>query len=591
MAESVECGGFHVKAQSLDGRGVWRSDPIVPLLSAITALVPIVVLCIFEFPFYSMNPDDQVQALFASGRFLNADNALLMPYTLAPVSVPLTLLYRVFPAVPWYPLMLLVGTFISFAIAYDHLWRGGFRDALCLSLTAVLVALEVVTLGYFTYTVVAFLVISAGFMLLLRHCAFERDAHVRVSDVAGCALIIAGYGLRPESGMAALAVFSPFAIWVFMRNRRLSSVVRGIAAVGCIALTVVSGQIAYRLAPGWQSYPAYLDAGRSVLDYPALDVDEVREIAPRLSENDVEVMYDWDFIDEDVFGTALFDRIGAASTRFNADNLLDSFGAKTTYLLLAFVCVTGLLAWLVARDLNRRDVGVLAFGIVFMLFVGCGVLVLRARPRLHVVIPLFIVALFALSTCGFAPRGAQLGKHAATSRERNVLFGRFATAIPVFVALGACVGCFGFFRLTVSPLSAQAVAPTVAAAHEYVEDHPEQLVVCVHTQKLLYGAFNALEFEEWDFPQNMLPVGGWESHTAPWYSFLEAHGLASGDTLMELARRDDMVAIVQPRAMELLRTYLAEHLGRSISVDVVEDLGPGVVDPASHLLVCRFIAE
>lgn len=572
------------------GCAAWRSSAVVPWASIALALAPIIVMCVALPPFYAMNPDDQVQALFASGRFLNGDAGLLMPYTLAPVSMPLGLLYRLAPVVPWYPLMLLIGTAVSFAIAFDHLWRGRMSDSVCLTMTALFVAVEVVTLGYFTYTIVAFLVISAGFMLLLRHCAFGASGP-RLSDVAACLLIVAGYALRPESGMAALAVFAPFALWVLARNRRAGSIARGIAALACIGLTVVAGQAAYRATPGWETYPDYLDAGRSVLDYPELSVDEVQAVAPELSENDVDVMYDWDFIDEDVFNTELFERVAEASTRFYPQNLIDSLGAKTTYLLLAFAVFAAVVAWLVGSDLARRDVRVLALGIVFMLLVSYGLLILRARPRLHVVIPLLAVALFALVTCGFAPQEAAHGKHADGRSARGVFRGKLAIAVPAVTVLLAIVACLGFFRMTVLPVRAQAGSPTVAAAHAYVEEHPDQLIVCGHTQSLLYAGFDAMAFEGWAFPENILPIGGWESHTAPWYSFLERNDLSPQDALMELARRDDMVAIVQPRAMELLETYLSEHLGRPVTCEVIEDLGPGVVDPSARLSVCRYVME
>lgn len=570
------------------GRSPWREGARVPWLAAALAIAPIVAICVLLPPFYAMNPDDQVQALFASGRFLNADAGLMMPYTLAPVSVPLGLLYRVAPAVPWYPFLLLAGTAVSFAIAFDHLWRGRMHDGLCAVMTVLLLGLEVVTLGYFTYTIVAFLVISAGFMLLLRRCAFARAGRPHASDLAACLLIVAGYALRPESGMAAVAVFSPFALWVLVRNRHAGAILRGVAALACIGLAVAAGQAAYRATPGWETYPDYLDAGRSVLDYPELSVEEVRSVAPELSANDVEVMYDWDFIDEEVFGTELFERVGEASTRFYPQNLVDSLGAKTTYLLIAFALFAGLIAWLVGRDMGRRDVLVLAMGVAFMLLVSYGLLVLRARPRLHVVIPLLAVALFALTTCGFAPKAESRGSHAAAPRHAGAISGRLAVAAPIATALVTAAACLGFFLMTVLPVRDQASAPTVAAAHAYVEDHPDQLIVCGHTQSLLYAGFDAMAFEGWEFPGNVLPIGGWESHTAPWYEFLGRNGLSPRDALMELGRRDDMVAILQPRAMGLMEAYLTEHLGRPVACEVVEDLGPGVVDPSAHLLVCRF---
>ena len=81
---------MHMDMTARDGMGVrdagrspWREGARVPWLAAALAIAPIVAICVLLPPFYAMNPDDQVQALFASGRFLNADAGLMMPYTLA----------------------------------------------------------------------------------------------------------------------------------------------------------------------------------------------------------------------------------------------------------------------------------------------------------------------------------------------------------------------------------------------------------------------------------------------------------------------------------------------------------------------------
>lgn len=76
-------------------------------------------------------------------------------------------------------------------------------------------------------------------------------------------------------------------------------------------------------------------------------------------------------------------------------NLASSLRAKTTYLLVGLVALVGLYAWALVRDLGEGK-GALAAGIVLMLLASCGVLILRARVRLHVVIPLVAMGVFAL---------------------------------------------------------------------------------------------------------------------------------------------------------------------------------------------------
>ena len=135
-----------------------------------------------------------------------------MPYSLAPISVPLSLLYRLLPQLPWYPLMLLILIGASWSISLIQVMRSRMNDPLCLSLVTIFLACDVISTMYLTFTIVSFLTVSAGLMLLVGRSAFARDPRVHASDVVGLVLIVLGYALRPESGQVAFVLFSPVRI-------------------------------------------------------------------------------------------------------------------------------------------------------------------------------------------------------------------------------------------------------------------------------------------------------------------------------------------------------------------------------------------
>ena len=222
-----------------------------------------------------------------------------------------------------------------------------------------------------------------------------------------------------------------------------------------------------------------------------------------------------------------------------------------------------------------------------MLLVSAGMLVLRARVRLHVVIPLVVMGVFALVSLA-AGSEEPVGRHAAARLPR-------AGACPVWLS-AACVVlalavCGGFWLKVARPLTVRAGSPTIEAARSYVDENPDQLVVFGRSQTLMFAGSNALSFESWDYPDNMLPIGGWENHTAAWRSFLARWDIEDNDVLQQLPERSDMVAVLQPEKMELIRTYLSEHCGRTVRADVVRDLGPGAADPSVDVYVYRFSYE
>lgn len=564
--------------------GALREPGRAGIVSLAAALVPVLLICLLATPIYPMSPDEQVQQLYASGRFLGAGQQLLMPYSLVTFSAPISALYALLPTVPWYVLALLGLIVASFAVAWDKTLRSRMSGRLCVPTLALLVALEVISTLYLTYTIVAFLAVGAGLMLVLGRAAFDSPGGAHATDVAGMALVVAGYSLRPESGLAATAVFAPFAVWVLVRNRNAGSIARGVIVVALVGVCAFAGRFAYDHTPGWEGYSAYLDAGRSALDYPDLPTEAVQAVEPALSDNDVDVLYNWLFADDGVFGTEFFERLGQRVDHLGLSNLASSLRAKTTYLLVGLVALVGLYAWALVRDLGEGR-GALAAGIVLMLLASCGVLILRARVRLHVVIPLVAMGVFALvSLAGGSER--PVGRHAAPATTRA------ASPCPVPLAAACVVLALavsgGFWLKVARPLVARSTSPTIAAARAYVDENPDQLVVFGRSQTLMFAGTNALAFEAWDYPDNMLPIGGWENHTAPWASFLARWDIEGNDVLQQLPERSDMVAVLQPKKMELIRTYLSEHSGREVEASVVQDLGPGAADPSVDVYVYRF---
>lgn len=566
----------------------FRTSRWVVPCGALIAFAPIVLVCALQAPMYPMSPDEQMQALYASGRYLASGPNWLMPYSLAPISVPLSLLYRLLPQLPWYPLMLLILIGASWSISLIQVMRSRMNDPLCLSLVTIFLACDVISTMYLTFTIVSFLTVSAGLMLLVGRSALARDPRVHASDVVGLVLIVLGYALRPESGQVAFVLFSPFALWVLAANRNVASISRMFAAVLGVALCVGVGQAAYRSTPGWETYPDYLAAGRRSLDYPDLPVEEVRAIAPELSEEDVALLHEWMFIDEDVFGIDFFSRYGEAREHISLDNARDALGAKTTYALIGLTAAMAACAWALTGDIGRRDgVCLLAFGVVLMLLVSCALFILRARVRVHVVMPLAFCAMMSLVMCAHAPVASSIGVHARVS-ERGGSRGSRGMALPIAALLFSVVACGGFWAVVVRPLRAQAAAPTVAAVADYVEENPDQLVVFARTQTLLYPSYDAFSFERWSYPENVLQVGGWMSHTAPWRDFLERHDLSLGSTFADLADRDDVVTVVADGKADVIRAYLEGQTGRGVEVEVLEDLGPGLIDTSSRIVACRF---
>ena len=556
------------------------------LASVFAALAVAVALCVVHAPVFATPPDDFIQELFARGQFQAAPSGGLMPYSLVLVSAPLSALYGVAPTVPWYAISLLVLIVVSFSIAYFRASGLGLSRRQLAGVMCLLISCEMVCVLYFTFTVVAFVALAAGLMLILPRATFADPGRLRASEVGGYLLVALGFSLRPESGVAALLMFLPFLVWVLGRNRRPASLLRALAVVLVVAASYGAGQLAYRATPGWQDYPAYLDAGRTVLDSQHMSADEVRSRAPGLSENDVAVMYDWDFVDHDVFDTDLFAHIGSLETKYGLPQLMASLEAKVTYLLLALAAALAVLALVLSR-MRRLSLGAC---LLSAQVVGCAVLsyllvVMRGRPRIHIVVPIAIVTLMALIVCCEGPT-RKAGRHHAQpaaagegrgSSGASALRGRVALGV---VCLACAVGLAGFWYTSVRPLQSRLDLPFASVAGQYVAENPDTLVVFGHTQSAWFSGMDAFSSASWECPDNVMFVGGWESETASWDASLARWGLDDGDPLMQLASRRDMTLVATEQTASLIEGYLREHVGAQVSATRVKDLGTGAASDA-----------
>lgn len=573
-----------------DGTGASRARAAVPILAAV--LIPLVILVvsyIVQTPRYAL-PDDYVQDLFVSGRFLNEPSAL-MPYTLALVSVPLSWLYAALPGVPWYALMLCVLIVVSFAVAFRTLFQLRIPRVTRALALAFLVLCDLLVTWYLTYTIVAFVATAAGLALIVPRASFEEPCGPRPADACAVVLVALGFSLRPESGFATFVIFSPFVVWVVARNRHVSSFVRIAVMVLTLVLCYGAGQAAYRLTPGWEQFPGYLDAGRRVLDYPRASYEKLEAVAPELSENDVEMMYDWNISDTDVFSIDLFKRLDAAVDSYDVSNLGASNLAQS-YLALAGIVVIAAIAAVLCcgKGVTAAERALLA-GVALMAAVCFLAILLRDRTRIHVVIPLIAAAFFALMTAARVQgRPAALGRHAraekpdaARHRVRDgVVAGAFAVACLV-VALG-------FNVRYVVPMQRQRTMALQENIASFLEKHPDDLCIFLGTQGGLMGD-DAFSYVAWSYPHNALFAAGWEAYTAPWERFLAEWGLERGDVLQQLAQRDDMRAVMLESDVDVMERYLQEHVDPRVTVELEQDLGSGVITK-THTGIYRFyIAE
>lgn len=212
------------------------------------AFIPVLLICIFTMPAFS-TIDDAIQAMYPEGVYYG-QTSYLMLYTLAPVSVPLGILGKMFPDLPVFALCQLLLIVLSTAAMLHLVSKGTDRPSIRVSHTAMLIACESFLTTYLNYTAVAFVVTASGLSLLVVNALSKQIPHITKQDIAGFFLVFLGTSLRPESGFATFVLFVPFILWVFIHERHMPSILRGIAAGIAAILAYAIGMAAYLITPG-----------------------------------------------------------------------------------------------------------------------------------------------------------------------------------------------------------------------------------------------------------------------------------------------------------------------------------------------------
>lgn len=558
-------------------RASWRQ--VVACLAVSVAIVALV--CLVQAPKYAM-PDDFMQDLYARGAYFDTPGFLML-YSLVGYSAPLAGLYALAPSVPWYPLSLLALIAVSFAVMGAIALLARVRTPLRVFLLCALLLCEVMVTVYLTYTIVAFLALAAGVALVLRRAAFCRPEGLRASDVLAFALIVEGFSLRPESGLAALALFAPFLAWALARNRNARTMLMALGVVAAVGLSWAAGMLAWHHTPGWEEFEQTADAARSIADYPVVDYADVQRVAPELSQTDVDMIYGFLFVDEDTFSLETFQRVGEMVSGYGLDTMLGAILARPSFTAFALGLVVVLFAtagYVCASRRHRGAALALTLSVPVLALLEFLLIFLRARLKIHVFLPVFVVALFALVVCCLVPEEGEEG------RAEGVFLGR---VVPVAGVL-AYAGVLGLLWLTyVRPLQASLANDLTPAAEAYLADNADTTVLFTQTQGILTND-DVFAFDAWEQPDNAVFIGGYEYYTPSWQTYLERSSLSRKGYLANLVDSEDMVTASYESQAELIAAYLTEHTGSDVRAERVETLGE-TTQTGEQVAIWRYVSE
>ena len=522
------------------------------------SFLPVLFICIFATPaFYTV--DDVIQAMYPEGGHYG-QTSYLMLYTLAPISVPLGLLGRIFPNLPVFALCQLFFIVVSTTFMVRLVSGATNRPLIKFFYVTLLIACESFLTTYLTYTAVAFALTASGLSLLVTNAINRHIPHATKQDVAGFILIFLGTCLRPESGFSTFILFTPFMLWVLVRNRHIPSTIRGVVACVSAGLAYAIGMAVYFVTPGWQQLPWALKVGRAVIDTPHVDTSKIQEVSPNLSENDVFMLYDWWFGDSSVFSPDVFQKVSTVVKTYSLSNI--PLNGKRS-LLLAGVAVILLccLSWLLTHNIRHMDrsITALQIGIILCFIATLLILALRNRMVDRVIFPLVVTSIYALlaASCGYDTA-------IAVTQQRNISTRQVSKVITVSISI-ICI-IFAFIipanRYENIRVNANWTSITHDRIQEYTSSHHNQVFIlgtgtCDESYVQNHNIFET--FKSCQYQTNEILRGGWRIFTDPDDYIFNQKNLDKSHRYGNLINRSDVRLIADEETAYRMLTFLREH--------------------------------
>lgn len=554
------------------GKNMWFR-----LLGSVAGAFLLLVVRTSAYPLYYAANDDYIMTMMLRGAYGTADGILVYPLYF--FSEPLRLLYRWFPGVAWFPLVLLFLFGCSFSVFFFLAANIRAPFAVLSGVMGCLVLLELECTMLFTYTVVAFLCAGSGIALLIGTLFSHPYTARRMRGLTLCSacLLAAGVCIRKESAFSALAVFAPVYMAGLLHRRQTGKrlVAAGIAVlVGCAGL-VGANALIFRSHTEWTEYLAYNKVRTQIMDYRHADISEAQKAGVNLSENDLQTLYQGIYEDKSVFSTETLRALGNAIPLTQKYKLDLSSTYDKPWLIFELAGTAAVVFFLLLFSPRRRGywkryISVLAVcgGLFFTLL-------LTGRTLSRVTFPVFLLTVVALFMC--SPVLSFRMKKLSPNKRRVFFLGVSALLCTVAVLM---------IRAQILPLqkSNQTEIKTLSApVLAYLDNHPDTVVLSASTGVVFIHQYDVFALQNISMPRNYLCYGTWSAFS-PYRDVICANnGLSLISPLQDLGRSGRVCILTNDaRSIQLIQTFLSEHLGKTFVPEPVDTF------PGSGYQIIRF---
>ena len=267
----------------------------------------------FFRPYFLVNDDlFQLFILKGIGIGLSPDAHVFFSHLF--FSHPLSTLYRLFPALPWYPLALLAIQYLSFsalAVALTQTTRNQILSHLFFAVFFLIFGLY--NFQNINFTLTSCLAFQGGFFLLLELAENPVHPNRKTFLGLGAFCLFLSFICRPESFLISAFVALPCLLITYQRSSCRTVIRRFVLGLAVLlSFFLLVDHLYYSATPEWKKYGDTVPITRDLRDIYPLPYNQTTK--PFFEEvgwslNDLALLKSWYFWDEDIYSLENFRKL------------------------------------------------------------------------------------------------------------------------------------------------------------------------------------------------------------------------------------------------------------------------------------------
>ena len=488
----------------------------------------------FEYPV--------VDDIMVNQTILSGDN-MLLPYIGIMLSSALVFLQQLFTTWNVYFIFLALSFCLSFSVYLDSFFRKKLYFVLPL-----LVILQRILMKYFSFSVIAYLLSTAGILLL-----FDRK------HIVGALLSLIGLSIRPQIIASLLLLLLPFLVFEVIKEKKKKE----LFVLSALILLIFASNKVYTLTkPDVQEYLTWNTLSTNLRDFPAIDYEkhakEFQELG--VSENDLSASTYWLFAEKDALNNELLTKIQSVRS-FSEKYSFNVFQMVKDY--FQNIILTTFLLVMVGWFLFFKPKKVYGWLLPLVPFALIGALFVRQRVVERVYIP--IIVSFLIFFVYDAPLFYNKRK---LLKERGIFYSLQLVGMLASMAWVNSVGQeLYWFPIIQSSM--------ISEYHDVVEKHSDKLLVFGGYGTLVNSqpSLATIRMKPDQLIENTTTLGNWQTFSPHYYQLMENYNVEDPSNLLSSALdKENILFFWSPSSgnMDRVKKIMKEHYQKDIYFEEVE---------------------